>query len=122
MTLNTKAIIKAASVYSALAVLIGAAWAFGDNTGYRPWLKKEMQEFTARDFQMVMDQTQQNTLALAKSEFDRLWAQRKFGELSFEEKISLCKTAQILKYDLRTDDGSRECTEEGEPIFTFKSK
>jgi len=111
---------KIAATLTAGMTLAGAAWVFGDNTGYRPWLKREMQNFTANDFKLVMDQTQQNTLAIAKQEFDLLWGQRKFGALDFEQKITLCKDAQLLRYGVTDESGVPICTKEGEPILTFK--
>ena len=112
---------KIAAALTAFVTIGGFAWAFGDNTGYRPWLKKEMQEFTARDFKLVMDQTQQNTLAIAKSQFDTLWGKRQFNELNFDEKVSLCKNAQILQYNVTDNDGNLVCTKDGEPVLTFNS-
>jgi len=121
MNINAKAVIKASALYTAMGVLLGGAWAFGDNTGYRPWLKKEMQEFTARDFQKVMDQTQQNTLAITKNEFDLLWGQRTHGELDFDAKVKLCTDAYILKYSVTDEEGNLICTAEGAPILTARS-
>lgn len=117
MTLNSKAIIKAAAVYSALAVLVGAAWAFGDNTGYRPWLKLEQNEFTSRDFKLVMDQMEQNTLAITKQEFTYLEDKKEHGaELTWEEKRDFCKGAQILEYPVEG------CAKDGEPVLIERSK
>lgn len=118
----SKSIIKWGAVVGALGVIGGAGWAFGDKTGFRPWLKMEQKAFTEQEFKLVMDQTEQNTLAMAKLQFDILWGKKQFGGLNFDEKVSLCKSAQILNYDIRTPDGSPECTADGEPIFTFQSK
>lgn len=117
MTLNTKAILKAAAVYSAAAVLVGAAWAFGDTTGYRPWLKVEQNEFTANQFQLVMDKTQQNALANARQDFIYIEGKKDRGvELTWEEKRDFCTNARILEYPVEG------CNKDGEPIITFESK
>lgn len=114
-------ITKTSATAAAIVSLGTLAWAFGDNTGYRPWLKKEQNEFTQKQFQIVMDQTQQNTLAISKNKFDLLYAKQVFGELTFDEKVSLCKDAQILGYVVTDKDGGLMCTKEGEPIITFRS-
>ena len=116
-----KDILKLSALITAVTVIGGAAWAFGDKTGFRPWLKFEQNEFTARDFKLVLDQTQQNTLAIAKSQFDTLYGKSQFNNLNFDEKISLCKNAQILQYNVTDDAGNLLCTETGEPVITFKS-
>lgn len=117
-----KNILTFAAVVTALSSLIFGAWAFGDKTGYRPWLKLEQNAFVTNDIKKVMDQTEQNTLALAKIQFDILWGKREFGGLNFEEKVSLCKSAQILTYDVRNAKGEPECTQDGEPILTFQAR
>ena len=119
--MDTTVITKFSATVTAVVALAGMGWAFGDKTGYRPWLKMEMQDFTAHDFKLVMDQTQQNTLALAKTQFDILWGQRKFGALDFEQKTSLCKAAQILNYAVTDEAGVPICNKDGQPIITFKS-
>lgn len=105
-----------------LVALGGIAWGFGETTGYRPWLLREQNEFTSKRFQLVMEQTQQNTLALSKSSFDILWGKREFGKdpLTFEEKVSLCKDAQILDYDVLNEEGMPEC-KDGQPVLIFKA-
>lgn len=122
MKIDGKSILTTAAVMGALSSFVFGAWAFGDKTGYRPWLKLEQDSFVANDLKLVMEQTEQNTLAMAKLQFDILWGKKQFGGLNFEEKVSLCKTAQILGYNLRASDGSPECTADGEPVFTFQSK
>ena len=119
--MDTSILTKASASLTAVIALGGALWVFGDDTGYRPWLKKEMQDFTARDFKVVMDQTQQNTLAIAKNQFDILWGQRKFGALDFEQTTSLCKNAQILNYAVADNTGALICTKDGQPVITFKA-
>lgn len=116
----TKTLLTWAAVWGAAGSLIFGAWAFGDKTGYRPWLKLEQNAFINNDLKLVMDQTEQNTLALAKVQFDILWGKKQFGELAYEDKVSLCKSAQILQYDLRKEDGSPECSPNAEPILTFR--
>jgi len=112
---------KVSATITALVTLGGLAWGFGDATGYRPWLKREQETFTANNFKLVMDQTQQNTLAIAKSQFDVLWGQRKFGALDFEQTTSLCKNAQILNYAVTDNTGALLCTKDGQPVITFKA-
>jgi len=106
--------LKLAAYITAFGIIGSAAVVLGDATEWRPVILKE--------FKVAMEQTEQNTLAMAKLQFDILWGKKQFGGLSFEEKVSLCKTAQILNYNIRTPDGSPECTPNGEPIFTFQSK
>lgn len=115
-TLPTKIVV----FFTALATIVGAAWAFGDKTGYRPWLKLEQNEFTQKQFQTVMDQTQQNTLAIVKSQFDLLYGKKQFGELTWDEKMALCKNAQILNYTVVDDQNRQICSEDGTPVLTFK--
>lgn len=122
MKIDSKSILTASAVMGALSSLIFGAWAFGDKTGYRPWLKMEQDAFAASEFKLVMDQAEQNTLAMAKIQFDILWGKREFGGLNIEEKTSLCKAAQILNYTVRNATGDRECTEAGEPILTFQAQ
>ena len=118
MIIDSKSILKSAAVYGAVAALVTGAWAFGDNTGYRPWLKREQQEFTSKDFHLVMEQTQINTLAIAKQEFNLLEEKaQRGGELTYEEKRDLCKNAQILEYPV---EGCQKDT--GEPILVTRSK
>lgn len=117
MNINTKAILKASALYSAFGVLFAGAWAFGDNTGYRPWLKLEQNEFTTKQFQLVMDQTQQNALANARQDFIYIEGKKDRGvELTWEEKRDLCTNARILEYPVEG------CNKDGEPIITFESK
>lgn len=117
MIVNTKAILKAAALYSAMAVLVGAAWAFGDNTGYRPWLKLEQEDFTKSRFQLVMEQSQQNALANARQDFIYIEGKKDRGvELTWEEKRDFCTNALILGYPVEG------CDKEGDPIITFTSK
>lgn len=117
-----KTVLTWAAVGGALSSLVFGAWAFGDKTGFRPWLKFEQDAFVSNDLKLVMDQTEQNTLAMAKIQFDILWGKKQFGGLNLDEKTSLCKAAQILSYTVRNPEGDRECTEDGEPILTFQSK
>lgn len=98
MNINSKTILKTAAVYSALMVLVGGAWAFGDKTGYRPWLLGEQNKFTTEQFQLVMDQSQQNTQAVLSLEFWRLDDQRKLGNLDDEKFQKYCQIAQLLRY------------------------
>lgn len=117
MNIDSKTILKYGAIYGAITAFMTGAWAFGDNTGYRPWLKKEMQEFTAKDFKLVMDQTQLNTLAIAKQEFDLLEEKAERGvDLSYEEKRDMCKNAQILDYPVQ---GCESKT--GEPVLVVRS-
>lgn len=118
--MDTSKILTAAAVVGAIVTLGGFAWAFGESTGYRPWLKKEQDQFSKSQFQLVMEQTQQNTLSIEKGKFDILLDKRKYGELNFDEKVSLCKSAQILEYDV-TDEGGRPICTEGQPVIIFKS-
>lgn len=121
MTLNTKTVLKAAALYTAMGILLGGVWTFGDKTGFRPWLKFEQNDFTTRDFQKVMDQTQQNTRALAQFKFDELWGLRKFGELTWEQKMSLCSLAVTLNYTVVDDQNRQICSDDGTPILSFQS-
>ena len=121
MNVDTSILTKISAAATAIVALAGMGWAFGDKTGYRPWLKMEMQDFTSHDFKLVMDQTQQNTLAIAKNQFDILLGQKKFGVLTYEQSSSLCKTAQILNYVVTDDNGALLCTKDGQPIITFKA-
>lgn len=98
MNIDTNTIIKTSAIYAALAVLLGGLWTAGEATGYRPWLKKEMQEFTQRDFQQVMEQSQQNTQSVLALEFWRLDDKRKLGNLDDENFQKYCQIAQLLKY------------------------
>jgi hypothetical protein len=113
MKIDWQSPFKLAAYITAFGVIGGASLALGDATGWRPVILNE--------FRVAMEQTEQNTLAMAKLQFDILWGKKQFGSLSFEEKVSLCKTAQILNYSLRTEKGEPECTPNGEPILTFQA-
>lgn len=112
---------KIAAFIAGVVAIVGAAWAFGDQTGYRPWLKREMQEFTNKDFRQIMDQTQQNTLAIEKGKFDLLYSKKQFSELTFDERIALCRSAAVLDYSVTNEEGEPICSEKGEPIVVFTS-
>lgn len=90
MTFNAKFIITCGAVLSALSGMSWAAWSFGDATGYRPALIKELR--------MVMDQTEQNTLAAERLEFNNLDGQYKNGALDNDQKQKRCQLAYDLRY------------------------
>lgn len=116
-----KKIITLYALVGAIIGLGGYAWAFGDSTGLRPWFKFEQDRFTQKEFQMVMDQNQQNTRALAQFKFDELWGLRKHGELTWEQKMSLCSIALTLNYTVVDDENRSICSDKGTPILTFQS-
>jgi len=113
-------IITTAAVITALGVITWSAWSFGDDIGYRPIIKKEFIGFINNEFQLAMDQTKQNTLALAKNQFDILWGKKEHGGLDYEERVSLCTSAKILEYKVIDQNGQPECAENGKPILKFK--
>lgn len=112
---------KIAGVLTASTVIVGAAWAFGDNTGYRPWLKLEQDNFTQKQFQLVMDQTQQNTRALTQFKFEELWALRKLGELTWDQKMAMCSYALTLNYTVVDDQNKEICSDDGTPILSYRN-
>lgn len=115
--MNTHPLTTTAALATALVTLGGLAYAFGDSTGYRPIFKKEFIGFIQGEFQMAMDQTQQNTLAIARQEFVYIEGKKDRGaELTWEEKRDFCTNAKILEYPVEG------CTRDGEPIITFQSK
>jgi len=88
-----KRLIQIGAYAAALAAIGGAAagaWSVGGYLGVRPILKSE--------FEMVMQQVQQNTEAVLRIQFDNLMARRKYGELTFDEQQTLCQLAAALKY------------------------
>lgn len=111
-----------AAAVTALLTLGGIAWAFGETTGYRPWLKLEQDDFTSKQFHSVMDQTQQNTRALAQFKFDELWGLRTHGELTWEQKMSLCSLALTLNYTVVDNQNRQICSNEGTPVLVFPAK
>lgn len=111
----SKSIIKWGAVISALGIIGGAALAFGDKTGFRPWLKMEQDAFTSKEFKLVMDSVEALTYANAASEFGRLEERLKRGDkLSWEEKRDFCTNAQILSYPVEGSYGLT-CTKSGQP-------
>lgn len=120
--METQKIITTSALIAAVVTLGGFAWAIGDNTGYRPWLKREQSEFTDKQFKLVIDQTQQNTRALAQLKFDELWGLRKFGALTWDQKVNLCSLALTLNYTIVEEDGCRKiCSDDGTPVLTAPS-
>jgi len=113
---TVKAIITAGAVFGAISSIAYGAWKFGDYTGVRPIIKLEFSKFRDSEFKLAMDQAQQNTLAIVKNEFGYLQDKLKYGELTFEEKESRCKAAQILEYT--TVEGCAPST--GTPDFIVK--
>lgn len=111
-----------AAAVTAIVALGGVAWGFGEATGYRPWLKLEQDKFTRSEFQLVMDQSQQNTRALTQFKFEELWGLRKLGELTWDQKMSLCSYALTLNYDVIDDENRAVCSDKGTPILTYESK
>lgn len=111
-----------AAAIVALTTIGGAAWAIGQTTGYRPWLLIEQNDFTKSQFQLVMDQTQQNTRILAQFKFDELWAKRKYSELTWEEKMSLCSIALSLSYTVVDEQNRLICSNDGTPVLVFPAK
>lgn len=112
-------ILRAATLYGALALLGGGAWAFGENTGYSPVLKRDFIGFMNKEFKMAMDQTEQNTLAIANQSFIRIEEKKDRGaELSWEEKRDYCTNARILQYPVQG------CLPDGQPnlIVTTPNK
>lgn len=113
---------KIAAAIAGSVAIVGAAWAFGDSTGYRPWFLFEQNDFTSKKFQLVMDQTQQNTRALAQFKFDELWGLRKYGELTWEQKMSMCSLAATLNYTVVDDQNRQICSNDGTPVLVFPAK
>lgn len=111
---------KAVKLYAAVGAIVGLgsyAYAFGDVTGLRPWFKFEQDKFTQSDFQLVMDKTEQNTLANARQDFIYIEGKKDRGaELTWEEKRDFCTNALILGYPVAG------CNKAGEPVITFSSK
>lgn len=111
------------AVLLSLVTLGGIAWAFGESTGYRPWLLKEQNDFTGKQFQVVMEQSQQNTRALVQFKFEELLGLMKLGGsgLTWDQKVSMCSYAYTLGYTV-TDESAREiCDKEGQPVVIFNS-
>jgi hypothetical protein len=115
MTLNDR-IIKWGAVLAAVVSIGGYGLAFGDVTRLRPALIGELQD----GLQLVMDQTQKNTLALASQEFTRLEDKLiRGGELSWPEKRDFCTNALILDYPVSGSYGIA-CTNDGKPDLVTK--
>jgi hypothetical protein len=116
--MDVSRIVTISSVFGAVVILAGFAWAFGDDSGYRPIIKREFERFLGVEFKLAMDQTEQNTLAIARQEFNYIEEKKlRGGLLTYEEKRDFCKNAQILQYPV---EGCALDT--GEPIFTKRSK
>lgn len=111
---------KVVTLYAVVGAIVGLgsyAYAFGDVTGMRPWFKFEQDRFTQSDFQLVMDKTEQNTLANARQDFIYIEGKKDRGvELTWEEKRDFCTNAKILEYPVEG------CSKDGDPIITFTSK
>ena len=119
--MDTSILTKASATLAAVVSIGGALWVFGDDTGYRPWLKKEMNNFTAHDFKVVMDQTQLNSQLLAKFDYEKLTDPKRATPLTFEDKMAICKDVQILGYSVADAAGNQFCTKDGQPVITFKA-
>ena len=83
---------KLAGTITALGIIGGAAWGFGDYTGTRPALLRELQ--------MVMDQTQQNTDSINTRELIDLEEKRKWATLTVEENLRRCQLAKALDWNV----------------------
>lgn len=113
MNISVKGIMQAAGLVTAMTVLGGAAWQIGEVTQLRPALIKELKD----GLKIAMDQTQINTLAIAKQEFDQIEGKIDHGaELTYEEKRDFCKNAQILDYPVLGCDSKT-----GEPNLIKRS-
>lgn len=114
-------IITTASLVAALVTLGGLTYTFGDKTGWRPIIKKEFVGFIEGEFKVAMDQTEQNTLAIAHSRFNILFDKKRINKepLTMDEKISLCKDALILKYEVIDANGQPYC-KDGKSILMLK--
>jgi hypothetical protein len=115
MTLDAR-ILKIAAVLTALVTIGGYGLAFGNVTRLRPVLIYEFQD----GLQLVMDQTQKNTIALASQEFTRLEDKLiRGGQLSWPEKRDFCTNALILDYPVSGSYGI-VCTPDGKPDLVTK--
>lgn len=106
-------VLRLATLYGAVVVLAGGAYAIGENTGYRPIFKKEFIGFMDTEFKLAMDQTEQNTLAIANQKFIYIEEKKDRGaELTWEEKRDFCITAKILQFPVQG------CLPDGQPDLT----
>jgi len=81
---------KIAGIIGSLTVIGGTAWAVGEYTGVRPVILKE--------FQVVMDQVQQNTNSINLARFLYLNAKREHATLTVEEAQERCQLAAALNW------------------------
>ncbi len=85
-----KRIIQLGAIVAAFVAVGTAAWSAGDYLRIRPVLKSE--------FELVMNQVQQNTQAVLRITFDNLTRKREYGGLTFDEQQNLCRIAAALEY------------------------
>lgn len=118
MKIDSKIILTFAAYLAALGVIGTTAWAIGEVTGLRPALIRELNE----KFKIAMDQTQLNTIAITKQEFNILEERlKRDGILTWDEKRDYCTFALILKYPVDDSNGFR-CTSDGIPDLVTRSK
>lgn len=97
MKLFENKILRASALVGAVIMLAGVAWAFGDDSGYRPIIKREFVGFISKDFKMAQDTTQQLVKSVQWLELDNLEKLYKNGVLSDQEKQKRC----LLAYQLQ---------------------
>jgi hypothetical protein len=98
-------IIAASAIAGAVVTLTGLAWAFGDDSGYRPIMKREFIGFISKDFKMAQDTTQQLIKSVQWLELENLEKLYLGGVLTDQEKQKRC----LLAYQLQAFF-TKDCT------------
>lgn len=88
---------QAAAVLGAIIMIGGVAWAFGENTGYSPVLKKDFIGFISKDFKVAQDTTQQLVKAVQWIELENLEKLYATSILDDQKKQKRC----LLAYQLQ---------------------
>lgn len=88
---------QVAAVLTSILIIGGTAWAFGENTGYSPVLKKDFIGFISKDFKVAQETTQQLVEAVQWLELENLEKRYTVGLLTPQDKQKRC----LLAYQLQ---------------------
>jgi len=96
-----KQILYWGSIAAAISAITTVAWGFGEFTGVRPAMIKELQSVQLQligDLDSAKSQIDQLSNSLLLLQFQDLMKKREYAPLTFIEQQEMCRIARVLGY------------------------